>query len=110
MLVAFTTTDKKSVAENIANALISKNIASCVQIISMQSFYLWEGKKQKSKEYLIIIKAKNQNVKIIEKEVKRLSNYELPEFIYFKANASKDYAAWINGKNNGGKFKNINNK
>jgi periplasmic divalent cation tolerance protein len=95
MLIAFTTTDKRSVAYKIANDLINNGLAACVQIVKIKSFYIWKGKKEKADEYLIIIKTNKKVLSKLEKRIKDLSNYGLPEFVYIKAFASKDYEKWI---------------
>ena len=45
-----TTTPKAKEAEKIANLLVDKKLAACVQVIGpITSIYKWKGKKEKSK-------------------------------------------------------------
>ncbi len=95
MLIILTTTDKEDVAMNIAETLINKKLAACLQIIKVKSIYFWNGKKEEAYEYLIMIKTSEKKKKDVEKAIKELSNYSLPEIVYIKGKASKEYERWI---------------
>lgn len=92
----FTTTEKREDAENIAKILLEKRLTSCVQISEINSFYWWEGKIVNSKEFLCIIKGKKEMYDEIEREIKKIHRYEVPEIIsveIFKGN--KEYFEWM---------------
>lgn len=91
----FTTTNKKTIAEKIAKLLIKKKLAACIQIFAIKSFYEWKGKIEKAKEWLCIIKTKKIFYEEVEKIIKELHNYEIPEIISMPINGSKDYLDWI---------------
>ncbi|MBS83388.1 MAG: cytochrome C biogenesis protein CcdA [Gammaproteobacteria bacterium] len=96
-ILTLTATDKKSISEKIAKTLITKKISSCVSIHSpMTSYYFWKNKIKKQKEWMISIKSKENNYKKIERLIKKLHNYELPEIISIKIDGgSKEYLRWI---------------
>lgn len=92
----FTTTEKKEDAENIAKILLEKRLASCVQISEIESHYWWKGKIENSKEFLCIIKTKKELYEEIEKEIKKIHPYEIPEIIAIEIlNGNKDYFEWM---------------
>ena len=78
----FTTTRNKKDAEKIADVLVKNKLAACVQILGpIESIYKWKGKIEKSKEWLCLIKTKSEKYKKIEKTIKSLHSYEVPEII-----------------------------
>lgn len=97
LIAVFTTTAKKKDAEAIANSLINKNLAACVQILGpIQSFYKWKNKKKNTEEWLSIIKTKDKSYKKAEAEIKRLHKYEIPEIVTIKiSGGSKEYLHWL---------------
>lgn len=92
-----TTVAKKSDAERIAKILSKKNLSACSQIIGpITSIYRWKGKSEKSKEWLFIIKTKRTLYKSIEKTIKKIHPYELPEIVATPIiEGSREYLGWI---------------
>jgi periplasmic divalent cation tolerance protein len=83
----------------IARELVSKRLAACVNIAlsPVESFYTWKGKLEKTREYLLLIKTTKKRLADLEKQVKRMHSYEVPEFIVLPVAAgSSDYLAWLN--------------
>lgn len=92
----FTTTSSKKSAMTIADALVSKRLAACVQVIGpISSVYNWDGKKEHSKEWLCIIKSRKSLYSRVEKAIKELHDYSLPEITSFEMGGSKDYLSWV---------------
>lgn len=93
----FTTTDKKQIAEKIAKELIKKKLAGCVQIFAIESIYEWKGKIENAKEFLCIIKTKKSVYEEVEKAIKELHNYKIPEIISLAIiDGNKEYLNWLN--------------
>ncbi len=89
-----TTIDSRKKANEIAEHLVKKRAAACVQIIPISSMYQWKGKIKKSKEWLCLIKGKD--FKKIEKTIKEIHSYKVPEIIEIPiTKANKDYLKWI---------------
>ena len=66
-------------ARRIGQALVSKRLAACVNIIDrMDSFYWWEGKVQSAKEVVMIAKTRESLVPRLTQEVRHLHSYECP--------------------------------
>jgi periplasmic divalent cation tolerance protein len=85
-------------ARRIARTLVSKRLAACVNIIlsPAESFYTWKGKLEKAREYLLVMKTTAKRLADLEKEVRRLHSYDVPEFIALPIVAgSRDYLAWL---------------
>jgi periplasmic divalent cation tolerance protein len=85
-------------ARKIANAVVSKRLAACVSILpgTMHSIYRWKGKVESAKEALMVIKTTAKRLSDLEREVKRLHSYDVPEFVAIPVAAgSRDYLAWL---------------
>lgn len=92
-----TTLAKRSDAERLTNILSEKNLSACTQIIGpIKSVYKWKGKLETSKEWLCLIKTKSSRYKSIEKAIKEIHPYELPEIIATPIiKGSQEYLGWI---------------
>lgn len=92
-----TTISDKRGAEKIANVLIDKKLAACVQIAGpIKSIYRWKGKIETAKEWICIVKTRKSLYKKVEKQIKELHPYEVPEIIAVSiVRGSKDYLKWL---------------
>ena len=96
--VVLVTCGTLSEGRRIARHVVSAKAAACVNIIlsPVESFYTWKGKLEKAREYLLVIKTTGPRLAKLEKEVKRLHSYDVPEFIAFKvAEGSGSYLTWL---------------
>jgi periplasmic divalent cation tolerance protein len=85
-------------AKLIARSLVEKRLAACVNVLrrSIDSYYRWEGKVEKTHEVLLLIKTTVRKLGGLEREVKRLHSYVVPEFIALPIVAgSKAYLDWL---------------
>ena len=92
-----TTVENMDDAENIATVLITRKLAACVQIFGPStSIYFWANQKTTAKEYMCLIKSKSANFKKIEKLLKDIHPYKVPEIIVIPIqNGSKEYLSWM---------------
>ncbi|MDP3142372.1 MAG: divalent-cation tolerance protein CutA [Candidatus Omnitrophota bacterium] len=97
MIVLITAANKKE-AEKIAGGLIAKRLAACVNIVDkINSLFWWQGKVDRAKEVLLVVKTKQSAFKKIIREVKKLHSYDLPEIIAIPIIAGeKKYLRWLN--------------
>ena len=93
----FTTTEKREDAEKVAQILVQKRLAGCVQIIGpIQSTYRWKNRKETVKEWLCLIKSEKSLYKELEKTLKEIHPYETPEITAVPIVAgSKEYLHWL---------------
>jgi periplasmic divalent cation tolerance protein len=85
-------------ARLIARSVVGKRLAACVNLVlsPLHSYYTWKGKLEKASEYLMVIKTTAKRLSALEKEVKRLHTYDLPEFLALPiVEGSKKYLAWL---------------
>lgn len=82
----------------IARAVVQRHLAACINVVRspVESVYMWKGKLETAREYLLAMKTTAKRLVALEKEVKRLHSYEVPEFIALPiTEGSKEYLSWI---------------
>ena len=97
ILIVFCTTSGEEEANLIARTLLQKNLAACCNIVpAIKSIYLWQGEIQESGESLMIIKTTQKVYEQLEKEIKMIHSYSVPEIIATKVETgSPAYFDWI---------------
>lgn len=96
-LQVITTTDSEKSADKIAEVLLEKHLSACVQIIGpIVSRYWWRGKVEEAREYLCLIKTREEVYEEVEKVIKEVHPYEVPEVIAFPiALGNPAYLRWL---------------
>jgi periplasmic divalent cation tolerance protein len=96
-IIVFITASKEDEAVTIAKALVEEKLAGCVNIIrNIRSIYRWQDKIEDDGEVLMIAKTKKKLFKALEKKVKELHSYAVPEIIAFPILAgSNEYLQWL---------------
>jgi len=95
--VIFCTVPHKEVGLDIANTLVSKQLAACVNIVpGLTSIYTWKDELCNDQELLLIIKTKNNLFANVEEVIKKIHPYEVPEIISLPViSGSYDYLQWV---------------
>ncbi len=98
ILIVTTTLPTMEAAKLLAQQLIDKHLAACVQIQEgVQSIYRWDGKVCNDTEVLLSAKTATTQWKGIEAFIKAHHPYQLPEIIALKpAEYSQAYGRWVN--------------
>jgi periplasmic divalent cation tolerance protein len=96
-IVVLVTCGSEEEALKIANALVEEHLAACVNLaFPIRSIYRWEGKIWDEKEWLLIIKTQKQRFEELEKKVKSLHSYSVPEIISLPiVKGSSSYLNWL---------------
>lgn len=97
LVAIFITCASRKEAGAIARSLVNKRLAACANIASgLESIFRWKGKVEKAAEVLMIAKAPAKNFKAVEREVRRMHSYEVPEIIAVPvACGSGEYLKWV---------------
>ena len=92
-----TTTGNREVAERIATELVDRRLAACVQVSGpVESTYHWQGKIERTEEWLCTAKTTAGRFEAIEIIIAQLHPYDVPELIATRVvGASEAYLAWI---------------
>ncbi len=97
MIIIKTTTDSHKAMKLIANTLLNKKLAACVNMIPrMRSKYVVDGRITESREVILFVKTTKKLENKVYKTIKELHNYEIPEISTIEAsNVDKDYEKWL---------------
>ena len=99
IIIIKVSSNKKRVLRKIADKLIKNRLVACVNFLNnVDSFYLWNEKVIKNKEYIMLIKTILEKEKVVYNEVKSMHNYEVPEIMTIKVSKiDNDYTKWLIG-------------
>ena len=94
-LIYITCKDEKE-AVKISKLLLDKKLIACSNMHPIRSMFMWEGKMQDEKEYVIMAKTKEKNFEKIKKEVERIHSYDIPCILKIDAEANESFDKWVN--------------
>jgi periplasmic divalent cation tolerance protein len=94
--VLMTTAPSRDEAARIAKFLIDEKLAACVQLVPVESFYVWEGKTQNEAEVLLLVKTRTALFEPAMMRIKEVHSYSVPEIVGTQFLAGfKPYLDWI---------------
>jgi len=84
-------------ARRLAEMLIEKRLAACVQILPpIESVYRWQGRIERQPEVLLLAKTTKAKFEELESEVRAVHSYETPEIVAVPiAAGSTPYLQWL---------------
>ncbi len=96
-LTVLVTAPNEETAGKIAHDIVGAKLAACVNIIrSVRSIYRWQGTIEDDAETVMIIKTRKGLFKDLEKRVKELHAYTVPEVIALPVvDGSAAYLDWL---------------
>ena len=96
-LVTLTTCPNRAVADALADALVERRHAACVNIIpGLTSVYRWEGRVERDEEWLLVAKTTAAAYAGLEACVLDLHPDELPEIVALPVETGlAGYLAWV---------------
>jgi periplasmic divalent cation tolerance protein len=81
-LLVLTNLPDRAAAEKLADALIQKRVAACVNILApCRSVYRWQGALQHDEEHPVLIKTTRESYAALEAAIREAHPYELPEIV-----------------------------
>ncbi len=96
-IVVLVTAGSAEEGERIAEALVTEELAACVNIVGpVQSIYRWKGEMQRDEERLLVIKSRTALFASLEERVRALHSYETPEVVALPiTSGSRLYLDWL---------------
>jgi periplasmic divalent cation tolerance protein len=80
--MVYVTVPNRKEAERLSRALINEKLAACVSILpGLSSRYRWQGRIEQAKEILLIIKTTVRRYPALEKRIRSLHSYSVPEIL-----------------------------
>jgi len=100
LIQVVTTTSERDDAERIATALVEERLAGCVQILGpIESTYRWQGRVEKTHEWLCVVKTSQDHYAAVEAAIARLHSFDEPEIVATAIHAgSASYLEWLRGE------------
>lgn len=97
LLLVLCTVPNRETALSIAERLVDRGAAACVNITSpVTSVYRWEGKRETADELLLLIKTAAPNYEELEELIRSWHPYELPEIIAVPVEQGQhEYLDWV---------------
>jgi periplasmic divalent cation tolerance protein len=92
-----TTIDSREAAQKIAETLVSRRLAACVQVSGpITSTYWWQGKMEQAEEWLCTAKTRRELYDQLEQAIREVHSYDVPEILAVKIVAGNaDYLNWL---------------
>ncbi len=95
--IVLSITGSQEEARRIAQALVERRLAACVNIVGpIHSVYRWKGAVESAPEHLLIIKTTAAAFPRVRDAIRELHSYEVPECVMLSIEAgSEEYMKWI---------------
>ncbi len=92
-----TTTSSREQAQQIAQVLVVRQLAACVQVFGpIESVYRWQGKVETSQEWYCAVKTRQSLFEEVARAIRQEHSYEVPEIIALPITAgSESYLQWV---------------
>jgi periplasmic divalent cation tolerance protein len=96
-IIIFSTAGSVKEAGAIAQALVERKLAACVNIVPrITSIYRWKDKVEQAEEWLLVIKTTRTAFDGVRAAIRELHSYDVPECISFSVDdGNEDYLKWI---------------
>jgi periplasmic divalent cation tolerance protein len=94
--VTLTTTGSRDEAQRLADILVSRRLAACVQILDIASTYTWKEELLHDNEHLLLIKTSARLYERVEAAILEIHSYEVPEIVQLPIGRGlAGYLNWI---------------
>jgi len=94
--VVMTAMASEAAAEGLAQRLVEAQLAACVQVMPVKSFYVWQGESRNDAEYLLLIKTRAALYAQVETFILANHPYETPEILQLPVvTGSSAYLQWL---------------
>jgi periplasmic divalent cation tolerance protein len=91
-----TTAPSRDEAARIARLLIDEKLAACVQLLPIESFYVWEGETRNENEVLLLAKTRTALFEPAIARISQVHSYSVPQIVGTQFLAGfKPYLNWI---------------
>lgn len=100
VIVVLTNLPDRAAALKLAQELVAKRLAACVNVLpECASVYRWEGRIKSATEVPVLIKTRAQRYDEVESAIRQLHPYELPEIVAVPVVRGLDeYLEWVAGE------------
>ena len=82
-------------AKRITRGVIEANLAACVLVTDVKSFYNWEGTLNEDDEVVTLLKTSTDKVTELVQHIEAHHDYDVPAIITWQASANQAYGSWL---------------
>jgi periplasmic divalent cation tolerance protein len=101
-MLIMTTVDSEDAAASVANRLLERRLAACVQEVRINSRYRWRGELKRDAEILLLVKTSRQAAEAAMELIRDIHSYEIPEIVAVPIAAGLPaYLEWLNAEADG---------
>jgi len=95
--VVLVTCANQAQGESIARSLVGERLAACVNLVGgIRSIYRWRDQLEDDRETLLLVKTRTQLLGRLERRVRELHTYEVPEVVALRIHrSSRPYLDWL---------------
>ncbi len=96
--VVLVTAPSLDVARRLARAALKGRLAACVNLVpGVESHYWWQGKLDRAREVLLLLKTTHARLEPLEKLIIAQHPYDTPEFVVLDIRSgNRKYLNWVN--------------
>jgi periplasmic divalent cation tolerance protein len=96
-VVVLVTIGSREDGERLAEALVGERLAACVNLVApIRSIYRWQGEVCRDDEVLLLVKSTRERYPDLERRIRELHPYDVPEVIALPIAAGSDpYLSWL---------------
>jgi len=96
-VVVLVTAGSVEEAERLARTLVEERLVGCANVVGpIRSIYRWQGAVEEATERLLVLKARATDVAALERRIRALHSYDVPEVLALPLRAgSAAYLAWL---------------
>ncbi|MEX8191515.1 divalent-cation tolerance protein CutA [Comamonas guangdongensis] len=95
LCVVTTTVAHAAEAEDLARALVTAQVAACVQTERITSYYEWDGVLQATPEWRLVCKTLPDVLPRLTQLLREQHSYEVPQISVSTERCLADYAQWL---------------
>jgi periplasmic divalent cation tolerance protein len=97
MLLVFSTFPNEEKAREIVRCLVDERLVACGNLVpSIRSIYRWKGTVHEETEVMVILKISRAAYPEVQKRIRELHPYELPEVVAIPVEAGlPEFLGWI---------------
>lgn len=97
IIAIITTVDSHEAVERISRTLLEERLITCAQVIGpITSVYWWKDRVEQAQEWLALMKTRETLYEAVERRVREMHPYELPEIVAFNVERGlPGYLQWV---------------
>ena len=97
--IILTTVSDRATAERMAQALVTEQLAACINLLPITSIYRWQGELCNEPEIQLVIKTDLEQFEPVQARIRELHPYDLPEIVALPiARGSTAYLNWMSAQ------------